>query len=89
MPELWIPSDELLRASSIALQKIENPFDPPDLASVGIDLGDIDDDDANEAAAIVVLASLSSDDDHGESGECSDDGDVDDESDRVEVDASV
>jgi hypothetical protein len=77
MPELWTPSDELLRSSPIALQKLENPFDPPDLASAGIDLADVEDDAANEAAAAVVLATMSTDEDPGESGDCADDDDVD------------
>jgi hypothetical protein len=82
MPELWIPSDDLLHHDPIALQKIESPFEPPDLESHGIKLVDVEDDDANEAAACLVLASLDSDElAADEPGEADDDDEIDDPAD--------
>ncbi len=89
MPELWTPSDELLQQSPIALQKILNPFHPPDLASAGIDLADVEDDAVNEASAAIVLAAANTDEDPGESGDCSDDDDLDDPDDDLDVDGDV
>jgi hypothetical protein len=86
MPELWIPSDDLLKHDPIALQKIESPFQPPDLEAHGIKLFDVEDDDANEAAACLVLASLDSDDRAGdEPGEADDDDEIDDPDDGEDV----
>ena len=79
MPELWIASDDLLQHDPIALQKIDSPFEPPDLESHGIKLFDVEDDDANEAAACLVLASLDDDESAAdEPGEADDDDDIDD-----------
>jgi hypothetical protein len=86
MPQLWIPSDDLLKHDPIALQKIESPFEPPDLEAHGIKLFDVEDDDANEAAACLVLASLGSDDSAGdEPGEADDDDEIDDPDDGEDV----
>ena len=86
MPQLWIPSDDLLEHDPIALQKIQSPFDPPDLEAHGIKLFDVEDDDANEAAACLVLASLDSDDSAAdESGEADDDDEIDDPADGEDV----
>ena len=85
MPQLWIPSDDLLEHDPIALQKIESPFEPPDLEAHGIKLFDIDD-DANEAAACIVLASLDDDDSAAdEPGEADDDDEIDDPADGEDV----
>ena len=86
MPQLWIPSDDLLEHDPIALQKIESPFEPPDLEAHGIKLFDVEDDDANEAAAALVLASLDSDDVAAdEPGEADDDDEIDDPEDGEDV----
>jgi hypothetical protein len=88
MPELWIPSDDLLKHDPIALQKIESPFEPPDLEAHGIKLFDVEDDDANEAAACLVLASL--DDSTGdETGDADDDDEIDDPDDREDVEGDL
>jgi hypothetical protein len=88
MPQLWIPSDDLLKHDPIALQKIESPFEPPDLEAHGIKLFDVEDDDANEAAACLVLASL--DDSTGdETGDADDDDEIDDPDDRVDVEGDL
>jgi hypothetical protein len=90
MPQLWIPSDDLLEHDPIALQKIESPFAPPDLEAHGIKLFDVEDDDANEAAACLVLASLDDDDVAGdEPGEADDDDELDDPHDDEHLDADV
>jgi hypothetical protein len=90
MPELWIPSDDLLKHDPIALQKIESPFEPPDLEAHGIKLFDVEDDDANEAAACLVLASLDSDDSAcDEPGEADDDDEIDDLDDGEDVDGDL
>ena len=90
MPELWIPSDDLLKHDPIALQKIESPFERPDLEAHGIKLFDVEDDDANEAAACLVLASLDSDDSAGdEPGEADDDDEIDDLDDREDVNGDL
>jgi len=79
MPQLWIPSDDVLEHDPIALQKIESPFEPPDLESHGIKLFDVEDDDANEVAAALVLASLDDDGVVGdEPGDADDDDEIDD-----------
>ena len=86
MPQLWIPSDDLLEHDPIALQKIGSPFDPPDLEAHGIKLFDVEDDDANEAAACLVLASLDGDDVLGdEPGGADDDDEIDDPDDGEDV----
>jgi hypothetical protein len=86
MPQLWIPSDDLLEHDPIALQKIESPFEAPDLEAHGIKLFDVEDDDANAAAACLVLASLDSDDSAGdEPGAADDDDDIDDPADDEDV----
>ena len=86
MPQLWIPSDDLLEHDPIALQKIESPFDPPDLEAHGIKLFDVEDDDANEAAACLVLASLDGDDVLAdEPGDADDDDEIDDPDDGEDV----
>lgn len=86
MPQLWIPSDDLLEHDPIALQKIESPFEPPDLEAHGIKLFDIEDDDVNEAAAALVLASLDRDDVVAdEPGEADDDDEIDDPDDGEDV----
>jgi hypothetical protein len=86
MPQLWIPSDDLLEHDPIALQKIESPFEPPDLEAHGIKLFDVEDDDANAAAACLVLASLDCDDSAGdEPGAADDDDDIDDPADGEDV----
>jgi hypothetical protein len=88
MPQLWIPSDDLLKHDPIALQKIESPFEPPDLEAHGIKLFDVEDDDANEAAACLVLASL--DDSTGEeTGDAADDDEIDDPDDREDVEGDL
>jgi hypothetical protein len=88
MPQLWIPSDDLLKHDPIALQKIESPFEPPDLEAHGIKLFDVEDDDANEAAACLVLASL--DDSTGdETGDADDDDEIDDPDDREDVEGDL
>ena len=88
MPQLWIPSDDLLKHDPIALQKIESPFEPPDLEAHGIKLFDVEDDDANEAAACLVLASL--DDSTGEeTGDADDDDEIDDPDDREDVNGDL
>jgi hypothetical protein len=90
MPQLWIPSDDVLEHDPIALQKIASPFDPPDLEAHGIKLVDVDDDDANEAVACLVLASLDSDDVVGdEPGAADDDEELDDPADDDEVTGDV
>jgi hypothetical protein len=73
MSDLWIPSDDRLRADPIALQKIKTPFGPPDLEAHGIRLFDVEDDEANEAAACLVLAALDDDVTGDEPGESDDD----------------
>jgi hypothetical protein len=85
MPQLWIPSDDLLEHDPIALQKIESPFDPPDLEAHGIKLFDVADDDANAAAACVVLASLDEDSAVDISGAADDDDEIDDPADGEDV----
>jgi hypothetical protein len=90
MPQLWIPSDDLLKHDPIALQKIESPFEPPDLEAHGIKLLDVEDDDANEAAACLVLASLDSDDGAcDEPGEADDDDEIDDPGDGEDVNGDL
>ena len=90
MPQLWVPSDELLKHDPIALQKIQSPFQPPDLEAHGIKLFDVEDDDANEAAACLVLASLHSDDSAcDEPGEADDDDEIDDLDDREDVNGDL
>jgi hypothetical protein len=91
MPQLWIPSDDLLEHDPIALQKIESPFEPPDLEAHGIKLFDLEDDDANEAAAALVLASLDNDEATaaGEPGEADDDDEIDDPEDGEHVAGDV
>ena len=77
--DLWTPSDELLGHDTIALQKIQSPFAPPDLEAHGVILDDTAGDDANEVAASLVLASLEADDGaSAESGETGDDDEVED-----------
>jgi hypothetical protein len=86
MPELWIPSDDLLERDPIAVQKIATPFDRPDLEAHGIELFDVEDDEANAVAACVVLASLDSDDVAGdEPGDAADDDELDDPADDTDV----
>lgn len=90
MSDLWLPSDELLVGDPIAAQKIETPFEAPDLEAEGIRLGDIDDDEANEAAAALVLATFDDDDLAGdEPGETDDDEEVDDGDDDETVASDV
>jgi hypothetical protein len=63
MPDVWVPSDELLSGDPVAQQKIVTPFDPPDLSAGGIVLPDLEDDDDKLAAeAALVLAELEDDD---------------------------
>jgi hypothetical protein len=88
MPQLWIPSDDLLKHDPIALQKIESPFEPPDLEAHGIKLFDVEDDDANEAAACLVLASLD-DSACDEPGEADDDDEIDDPDDSEDVEGDL
>jgi hypothetical protein len=86
MPQLWIPSDDLLERDPIAMQKIATPFEPPDLEAHGIKLFDVDDDEANAAAACLVLASLEPDDVAGdEPGDADDDDELDDPADDGDV----
>jgi hypothetical protein len=86
MPQLWIPSDDLLQRDPIAAQKIATPFDRPDLEGQGIELFDVEDDEANAVAACVVLASLDSDDVAGdEPGDAADDDELDDPADDTDV----
>jgi hypothetical protein len=85
MPQLWIPSDDLLQHDPIALQKIESPFEPPDLEAHGIKLFDVEDDEANAAAACLVLASLDDDGGADETGEADDDDAIDDPDDGEDV----
>lgn len=87
MPDLWTPSDDLLRADAIAEQKIVQPFEPPDLEAHGIVLPDIEDDEANVAAAAVAVASISEDENSEESGEVDDDNDLDEPDDEGDIDA--
>jgi hypothetical protein len=88
MPQLWIPSDDLLDRDPIALQKIASPFAPPDLEAHGIKLFDIEDDEANAVAACLVLASLDSDDVAGDGpGDADDDDELDDPADDEDVSA--
>jgi hypothetical protein len=86
MPQLWIPSDDLLERDPIAVQKIATPFDPPDLEAHGIKLFDVEDDEANAVAACLVLASLDGDDVAGdEPGDVHDDDELDDPADDTDV----
>jgi hypothetical protein len=85
MPQLWIPSDDLLERDPIATQKIATPFEPPDLEAHGIKLFDVDDDEANAAAACVVLASLEPDDVAGDEPGDADDDELDDPADDGDV----
>jgi hypothetical protein len=86
MPQLWIPSDDLLERDPIAVQKIATPFDAPDLEAHGIKLFDVEDDEANAVAACLVLASLDSDDVAGdEPGDVADDDELDDPADDEDV----
>ncbi|MDX6720431.1 MAG: hypothetical protein QOJ63_2685 [Solirubrobacteraceae bacterium] len=90
MTDLWTPSDDLLRQDPIALQKLQTPFDPPDLEAQGIKLFDVEDDAANEAAACIVLASLDDDDVPGdEPGESDDDDAIEDPEDDGHLSADV
>lgn len=90
MPQLWIPSDDLIEHDPIALQKVESPLHPPDLEAHGIKLVDVEDDDANEAAACLVLASLDSDDVvTDEPGDVADDEELEDPSDAEPVTSDV
>ncbi len=86
MPQLWIPSDDLIQRDEIARQKILSAYSPPDLAAHGVKLPDVEDDDTNAAAASIVLAALDGDGVAGaEPGACDDDDEIDDPADREPV----
>lgn len=90
MSDLWVASDELLVGDPIAAQKIQTPYETPNLEAEGIKLGDVDDDDANEAAAALVLATFDDDDVAGdEPGETDDDDEIDDHDDDENVASDV
>lgn len=90
MPQIWIPSDDLLERDEIARGKIAAAFAPPDLAAHGIKLPDVEDDAANADAAAIVLASLHDETATGdELGACDDDDELDDPGDDEPVAGDV
>ena len=91
MTDLWTPSDDLLTRDPIANQQIENPHETPALEQAGLQLPDVENDAANEAAAAWCLAESAGDDApvQGESGECPDDGEIDDTDDKERIEGDV